>query len=77
MKKYYSTQRPVSIGTFPSRKQVKIIVNFDGRPFIDGIGSQAYGYIVFAKPLSEKEAADYELTAAPDGDCKEVIQWGK
>ena len=68
MKKYYSTQRPVSIGTFPSGKDVMMIVNFDNRSYVDSIGRMAYGYIVFAEPLSEKEASDYELTAAPGGE---------
>ena len=65
MEKYYSTQRPVSVGTFPSGKDVRMIVNFDNRLYVDSIGCMAYGYIVFAEPLSEKEASDYELTAAP------------
>lgn len=65
MKKYYSTQRPVSIGTFPSGKDVRMIVNFDNRSYVDAIGRMAYGYIVFDEPLSDKEVTDYELTAAP------------
>ena len=68
MKKYYSTQRPVSIGTFPSGKDVRMIVNFDNRSYVDSIGRMAYGYIIFSEPLSEKEAAEYALTAAPGGE---------
>ncbi len=68
MEKYYSTQRPVSVGTFPSGKDVRMIVNFDNRSYVDAIGCMAYGYIVFAEPLSEKEASDYELTAASGGE---------
>ncbi len=68
MKKYYSTQRPVSIGTFPSGKNVRMIVNFADRSYVDSIGRMAYGYIIFAEPLSEKEASDYELTEALGGE---------
>lgn len=72
MRKYYSTQRPVSVGTYPSGKVVKEIVNFDDRSYAEDIGRMAYGFIVFEEPLSEKEASDYELMAAPSGEGGEI-----
>ncbi len=67
MYRYYSTQRPVDIGTFPKpadNKPVEIH-NYDSRiPVEDGF-MLAWGYLEYAKPLTEKEASDYELKPAP------------
>ena len=43
MVKYYSTQRPVSPGTFP-REGAGRIVNFDNKQFCEEIGRDAWGY---------------------------------
>ncbi|MCD7955291.1 MAG: hypothetical protein LUE63_07955 [Lachnospiraceae bacterium] len=59
--RYYSTQRPVSLGTFPGGHKVKEIFNFDERTFVESIGRKAWGWIEFEGELSEKEAANYEL----------------
>ena len=61
--KYYSTQRPVMPGSFPKPEGNKIleIVNFDGKQYVPKIGRDAWGYIEYREPLTEKEAADYEL----------------
>ena len=59
--RYYSTQRPVSPGTFPNTRRVKDVVNFDRRQFVPEINREAWGYIEYADPLTEKQAADYEL----------------
>ena len=59
--RYYSTQRPVSLGTYPSGHNVKEIFNFDRRTFVESIGRPAWGWIEFADDLTEKEARNYEL----------------
>lgn len=61
--RYYSTQRPVMPGSFPKSAGNKIerIVNFPARTYVDTIWRQAWGYIDYEKPLTKKEAADYEL----------------
>lgn len=64
--KYYSTQRPISPGTYPSGKKIREIVSFFSRRFVEEIGRMAWGYIIFEEPISEKEATDYELVKAPD-----------
>ena len=64
---YYSTQRPVDIGTFPKppdNKPVEIH-NYDKRQSVENGTMQAWGYLEYAKPLTEKEASDYELKPAP------------
>ena len=62
---YYSTQRPITLGTFPNQKGNRIIriKNFDSRTYVDAIGREAWGQIEYDKPLSRKEADSYELAA--------------
>ncbi len=65
--KYYSTQRPVDIGTFPKPydNRPDEIVNFDKRVPVEGGAFAAWGYLTYTKPLTRREAADYELRPAP------------
>ncbi len=67
--RYYSTQRPVDIGTFPKPPDnpVMEVHNYDADsciPVENGM-IQAWGYVEYQKPLTEKEAGDYELRPAP------------
>lgn len=65
--KYYSTQRPVDIGTFPKTDHGPAeIVNFDKRESVENGRLQAWGYLLYHAPLTEKQIYDYELRAAPD-----------
>ena len=64
--KYYSTQRPVDIGTFPKTDSDPAgIVNFDQRESVENGRFQAWGYLLYHAPLTEKQMDDYELRAAP------------
>lgn len=64
--KYYSTQRPVDIGTFPKTENGPLrFVNFDSREAVEQGRFMAWGYLVYDDPLTEKQIADYELRAAP------------
>ena len=67
--RYYSTQRPVDIGTYPkpSDNPPLSIVNYDDdrrRPVANG-RLMAWGELTYAKPLTEKQMEDYELKPAP------------
>jgi len=63
--KYYSTQRPVDIGTFPKSDGGPVqIVNFDKREYAANATFRAWGYLAYDTPLTEKQIADYELRAA-------------
>lgn len=66
--KYYSTQRPVDIGTFPKPpyNAPDEIVNFDQRIPVEGGTFAAWGYLTYTRPLTAKQAYDYELRPAPD-----------
>ena len=67
--RYYSTQRPVDLGTFPKPSDNKVmeIKNYDTerRIPVEGGAFEAWGYVEYQKPLTEKEAGDYELRPAP------------
>ncbi len=74
--KYYSTQRPIDIGTFPKTENGPVqIVNFDTREGVELGKYQAWGYLVYGAPLTEKQIDDYDLRAAPDNpDIKKRMQ---
>ena len=59
--KYYSTQRPVDIGTFPKppHNTPDEIVNYDQRIPVEGGAFVAWGHLTYTKPLTEKQASDY------------------
>ena len=61
--KYYSIHRPVGPGTFPKNGNVVQIHNFDDRQQVPEIGCEAWGWIEYSQPLTEKEAASYELVS--------------
>lgn len=63
MYRYYSTERPLSIGTYPKPKDNKPvnIENFDLKTYIPEIKCEAYGYIEYENKLTDKQIADYEL----------------
>lgn len=60
---YYSIHRPIGPGTFPKVNGIKIleIRNYDYRQYVNDIGREAWGYIVYDAPISEAEARQYEL----------------
>ena len=66
--KYYSTQRPVDIGTFPkpAGNAPDEIVNYDKRVPVEGGAFLAWGHLTYTRPLSEKDMADYELRPSKD-----------
>lgn len=60
--RYYSTERPISIGTYPKAGAVEI-VNFDERTEVERLGIAVWGYIDYDRELSDAEIEDYELVA--------------
>ena len=64
--KYYSTQRPVDIGTFPQppHNAPDAIVNYDQRIPVESGAFRAWGHLTYTKPLTDKQVADYELRPA-------------
>lgn len=73
--KYYSTQRPVDIGTFPKTEGGPArIVNFDGRNAVEHGRFRAWGYLLYRAPLTEKQMGDYELRAAPGNPDRKRLE---
>ena len=66
--KYYSTQRPVDIGTFPKppRNAPDEIVNYDQRIPVENGSFLAWGHLTYTRPLTKRQTSDYELRPAPD-----------
>lgn len=66
--KYYSTQRPVDIGTYPKGPGNKPdeIQNFDKRIPVEGGAFLAWGYLTYTRPLTEQDIFDYELRPCPE-----------
>ena len=66
--KYYSTQRPIDIGTYPKsdfNRPVHMDI-YPTRQQVPGEAFQAWGAITYAQPLTEQEMRDYELRPARD-----------
>ena len=65
MYRYYSPLRPVDLGTIPTVHKLTIR-NFDSREYVDSIGREAWGYVEYDAPLTDQEAADYDLIYAEE-----------
>ena len=64
--KYYSTQRPIDIGTYPKsyfNRPIHMDIYFT-RQQVPGESFQAWGAITYAQPLTDREMRDYELRPA-------------
>lgn len=64
--RYYSTQRPVSLGTYPKPQGNKVlnIENFEEKTFCEQVGREAWGYIEYELPVSDVLLRDFELVKA-------------
>lgn len=60
--RYYSINRPVSIGTYPKNGNLDRFENYEsGLKYIDEINREAWGELIYNHPLTEKEIDNYEL----------------
>jgi hypothetical protein len=65
--KYYSTQRPVDLGTYPKTKSGPVkFVNFEKREQVENSTFKAWGYLAYDAPLTANQISNYELRAASD-----------
>ena len=58
--RYYLTQRPPSPGTFPGTPIG--MATFEKKKYVEEIGRQAWGWVEYQEPLTEKQADEYELS---------------
>lgn len=65
--KYYSTQRPITPGSFPKPENNPVLElqNFENSTYCQEIDGEAWGWIEYKNPLSESETGQWELT--PEG----------
>jgi len=64
--KYYSLERPISIGTYPKKANIINIVNYDTKQLTDDIGRLTWGYIEYSEPLTNNDCYEYELEPSRD-----------
>ena len=73
---YYSTQRPVDINTFPITENGPVrFVNFDTHEDVEQGDFQAWGYLVYDAPLTEKDIYNYELRAASGNPDMQTVKY--
>ena len=64
--RYYATQRPVMPGSVPSGENRPInVMNYDKREPVCAGAMLAWGYVEYAKPLTEQQMKSYELKMEP------------
>lgn len=61
--KYYSTLRPVSIGTYPKQGLLRF-ENFDRREYVEEISQWAWGVLYYDRKLLFAEILVYDLEPA-------------
>ena len=78
--KYYSTQRPVDIGTYPRPKDNLPVahLNYGERQPVEGESFRSWGELWYRHPLTEQQMSDYELRPARDNPegCQTVPDRG-
>lgn len=76
---YFSTQRPVDLGTFPKTEENTplLIQNFEQRKPVQEGAFLAWGELAYPKPLTRKEMSDYELKAAQDNPERPAMKHEK
>ncbi len=63
--KYYSTQRPIDIGTYPKLPGVELVF-YDRRKPVEHGTAQAWGELIYDAPLSPEQVSSYELRPSRD-----------
>ena len=66
--RYYSTQRPVDIGTYPKEADNPLVgfLNYDDRISVEHGAYRAWGEVIYRFPLTPEQIYAYELRPARD-----------
>ena len=64
MNMYFSTLRPVSIGTYPKDGMVDF-ENYSRRLYIPAINREAWGVLYYNRELTQEEMENYDLVPFP------------
>ena len=62
---YYLTQRPPAPGAMPRRGLIDFY-EYENRLFVEIIGREAWGSVVYDRPLTHEEVDEYELVPMPE-----------
>ena len=66
--KYYSTQRPIDIGTYPKPPEAPKVelIFYDQRKPVENGTALAWGELIYDAPLTPEQVSDYELRPSRD-----------
>ena len=66
--KYYSTQRPIDIGTYPKPPEAPEVelVFYDQRKPVENGTALAWGELIYDAPLTPEQVSGYELRPSRD-----------
>lgn len=75
MFRYYSTLRPITPGAYPKliNNPAMLIHNFNKREYVGKIGREAWGYLEYENPLTDKQIEAFDLIADSDSEDKNKI----
>ena len=76
--RYYSTQRPVDIGTYPKDPDNPLtgFLNYDERTSVEHGTFRAWGEVIYRSPLTPDQMYQYELRpsrACPGGPSHDTV----
>lgn len=75
--RYYSTQRPVDIGTYPKEPDNPMVgfLNYDGRTSVEHGAYRAWGELIYRAPLTAEQLFEYELRPSRENpDVKRAMK---
>lgn len=58
---YFSTERPISIGTFPEKEKLIGFKDYEDEIYVEEIEGYAWGELLYNSPLSARDMEEYEL----------------
>ena len=75
--RYYSTPRPVDIGTYPKEPDNPLVgfLNYDDRISVEHGAFRAWGEVMYRAPLTQDELYQYELRPSRDNpDVRQTMK---
>lgn len=75
--RYYSTQRPVDLGTYPKEPDNPLVgfLNYDDRISVEHGAYRAWGEVTYRAPLTTDQLIQYELQPSRDNpDVRETMK---
>lgn len=75
--RYYSTQRPVDLGTYPKEPDNPLVgfLNYDDRISVEHGAYWAWGEVTYRAPLTTDQLIQYELQPSRDNpDVRETMK---